>query len=152
MARFPLEPIRGVLQRRTEDAATALRRHGERKAQQEKRLEELRTFRREYLEQRSALLAQGTTASRLRDFEGFIRRLDEAIAIQETEVERARALWDGARQFWETQRQKERAVDVLAERHAEGELERESRLEQKRTDEFASRADREGRSRTKGAG
>ena len=145
MARFPLEPIRGVLQRRTEDAATALRRHGERKSQQEKRLEELRTFRREYLEQRGALLAQGTTASRLRDFEGFIRRLDEAIAVQEKEV-------DGARQFWETQRQKERAIDVLADRHAEGELERESRLEQKHTDEFASRADRDGVARTKERG
>lgn len=148
MARFPLEPIRGVLQRRTEDAAAALRRHGERKAQQEKRLEELRAFREEYREQRSALLAQGTTASRLRDFEGFLLRLDEAIAVQEREVQRVRALWDGARQLWEGQRQKERAIGVLAERHAEGEVERESRLEQKRTDEFASRAGRDLRGRT----
>ena len=142
MKPFPLEPVRGVLQKRTEDAATALRRHGERKRAAEIKLEDLQVYRAEYLEQKAAALSAGTTASRLRDFDGFIARLDQAIAAQVTDVQRLAATWEAARALWMEQRQREQAFDVLADRHADAQMRVESRQDQKQQDEFASRRNR----------
>lgn len=134
-----------MAQRQTEEAAVALRRHGERLGQARAKLAELEAFRGEYAAQREAAMRGGMTAAGLRNFEVFLSRLDEAVAAQAGEVERLERVWDMARRHWETLRQREQAFDVLAGRHEARELQAGLRLEQKLQDEISSHRARRAR-------
>ena len=79
-------------------------------------------------------------AARLRSFDAFIVRLEEAIAAQRLDTERRRSVWESARQAWIAAHRRSEAMDALAERHVAAEAQREGRAERKREDEFASRA------------
>jgi len=140
MARaFPLETVRMLARHRTESAAGELQGHAGRLRAAEAKLEQLRLYLDEYRRSRAAALTQGLTAARLREYDMFLARLDEAISAQGLEVERARALWETARQQWVEANKREKAMDALAERHAAEELMRENRRDRKTQDEFASR-------------
>lgn len=140
MARaFPLETVRMLAQRRTESAAGELQGHAGRLRAAETKLEQLRLYLGEYRQSRTAALEQGLTAARLREYDAFLARLDEAIVAQSLEVERARATWEAARVHWVEANKREKAMDALAVRHAEEEQARENRLDRKVQDEFAAR-------------
>ncbi len=129
-----------LAQRRTESAAGELQGHAGRLRAAEQKLEQLRGYVAEYRRSRSDALVQGLTAARLREYDAFLARLDEAIAAQALEVDRAHATWEAARVQWIEANKREKAMDALAERHAEEERARENRLDRKVQDEFAARA------------
>lgn len=138
--RFPLETVRVLAQRRTEGAARDLQGHASRLRAAEDKLVQLRQYLEEYRRGRSAALVEGLTAARLREFDQFLARLDAAIAAQATEVSRAHALWEAARVQWIEANKREKAMDALAERHAQAEQLQENRRDRKAQDEFAARA------------
>ncbi len=141
MARpFPLQTARDLAHRRLDDAADALRSHAQRLRESEEKSAELDRYRNEYQVQRMSQLAEGMDAGRLRAFDAFIVRLDEAIAAQRLDTERRRSIWESARQAWIAAHRRSEAMDALAERHVAAEALREGRAERKREDEFAGRA------------
>ena len=129
-----------LAQRRAEGAAGELQGHAGRLRAAELKLEQLRQYLGEYRHSRSDALVQGVTAARLREYDAFLARLDEAIAAQALEVDRARVTWEAARVQWIEANKREKAMDALAERHADEEPARENRLDRKVQDEFAARA------------
>lgn len=129
-----------LAQRRTESAAGELQGHAGRLRAAEQKLEQLRGYLGEYRRSRSEALTQGLAAARLREYDAFLARLDEAIAAQALEVDRTRVTWEAARVQWIEANKREKAMDALAERHAEEERARENRLDRKVQDEFAARA------------
>lgn len=138
--RFPLETVRQVVHRRADDAAAVVRTQAARVEQAEAKLAELERYRDEYRVQRDQAMGGGASAGRLRDFDGFLARLETALDTQRGEVRRARAAWDMARAAWQEQHRQELAFDVLAQRHDQREAKLEQRQEQKAQDEFARRA------------
>jgi flagellar FliJ protein len=136
---FPLEAARELAKRRLDDAAAALRGHAGRLRNAEVKLSELEGFRGEYEIQRNTELANGISAGRLRGFEAFIGRLDQAIDAQRVDCGRQRAMWDAARETWVAAHSRVQAMDALAQRHVEAEQAREARADRKREDEFSVR-------------
>lgn len=137
--RFPLETVRQLAQRRTEDAAAELQGHSARLRAAEDKLKQLQGYRDEYRSAKANAMVQGIAMARLREFETFLRRIEEAIAAQTLEVQRAQVAWEAARVHWAEQYKREKAMDTLAERHAAEELVREIRQDRKAQDEFAAR-------------
>jgi len=137
--RFPLQTVRQLAQRRTEDAAVELQGHSTRLRAAEDKLKQLRGYRDEYRTAKAQAMVQGMAMGRLREFETFLARIEEAIAAQSLEVERVRAAWEAARLHWVEQHKREKAMDALAERHAAQELQREMRQDRKSQDEFSAR-------------
>lgn len=105
----------------------------------EDKLKQLRGYRDEYRTAKAQAMVQGMAMGRLREFETFLARIEEAIAAQSLEVERVRAAWEAARLHWVEQHKREKAMDALAERHAAQELQREMRQDRKSQDEFSAR-------------
>lgn len=137
--RFPLETVRQLAQRRTEDAAVELQGHSTRLHAAEDKLKQLQGYRDEYRAAKAQAMVQGMAMGRLREFETFLARIEEAIAAQTVEVQRARLAWEAARLNWLEQHKREKAMDALAERHAVQELQREMRQDRKSQDEFSAR-------------
>jgi flagellar FliJ protein len=136
---FPLQAARELAKRRLDDAAAVLRGHGGRLRNSEMKLAELEGFRGEYETQRNAELASGIEAGRLRGFEAFLGRLDQAIDAQRVDLGRQRAMWESARDAWVSAFSRLQAMDMLAQRHTEAEQLREAKAERKLEDEFSER-------------
>jgi flagellar FliJ protein len=137
--RFPLETVRLLAQRRTEDAAAELQGHSTRLRAAEDKLKQLQGYRDEYRAAKAQAMVQGMAMGRLREFETFLARIEEAIEAQTVEVQRARVAWEAARVDWVEQHKREKAMDALADRHAAQELQRELRQDRKSQDEFSAR-------------
>jgi flagellar protein FliJ len=137
--RFPLETVRQLAQRRTEDAAVELQRHSTLLRAAEDKLKQLQGYRDEYRTAKARAMVQGMAMGRLREFETFLARIEEAIAAQTVEVQRVQVAWEAARLRWLEQHKREKAMDALAERHAAQELQRELRQDRKSQDEFSAR-------------
>lgn len=143
MARvFPLEAVRFVAHERAEAAARELGGHGRRVSAARDKLDQLAGFRAQYRVQRDSLLFAGVDTARVRDFDAFLGRLDEAIQTQGEELARLEAGFEAARGRWLELRRREQAMDALAARHDEIEAARARRLDQKEQDEFSQRASR----------
>ena len=103
------------------------------------RLAMLERYRDDYRGRLARAGAGGVAADELRNFNGFLARLEEAHAQQRAEVE---ALERGVREQrgrWLDERRKERSIDVLAERAEDAARVAESRRLQKLLDEFSAR-------------
>jgi flagellar FliJ protein len=140
MARaFPLETVRTVARERAEAAARELGSHGRRLEAARAKLAQLEGFREQYLAERDAVLAAGADAARVRDYAGFLARLEEAVRAQGEELARVQAVFEAARARWLDLRRREQAMDTLAARHARAEAVRDQRLDRRLEDEFSQR-------------
>lgn len=81
----------------------------------------------------------GQNALRLRDFQLFLARLEAAVKQQEQVVAQARAGVAGSTQRWQSAAQRVKAVDSVVDKWQLDERRSTDRLEQKETDERASR-------------
>jgi flagellar FliJ protein len=103
-----------------------------------KRLEELKAYRLSYGMQ----CREGRfNSSQLKDYQSFLRRLDQAVSIQTRVVMEGRQKRDAHRSRWMTRQRKaeslERAVDRLQRRDTDV----DERREQKEADELSVRRD-----------
>jgi flagellar FliJ protein len=104
-----------------------------------KRLEELKAYRLSYGMQ----CREGRfNSSQLKDYQSFLKRLDQAVSIQTRVVMEGRQKRDAHRSRWMTRQRKaeslERAVDRLQRRDTDV----DERREQKEADELSVRRDR----------
>lgn len=135
---FPLKPLLDLSQTRMDDAA---RRLGELIASEQegrRKLELLQNYRDEYAERFQEAARNGLTPEAWRNYSAFIGRIDEAIRVQQLQVERSRAQTSAGQQAWVAQRNKVKAFDTLQKRHEQGEAKKAARQEQRQLDEHSA--------------
>lgn len=140
--KFQLQPLLDIANTRLDESA---RRLGELIASERsgvQKLDMLKSYRAEYHERFVQATRDGIGPDAMRNFTAFINRIDDAIAAQLRVVEQSRAHTTQGQQVWMAQRNKVKAFDTLSQRHQQQQTQRESRQEQKSTDEHALRQHR----------
>lgn len=103
------------------------------------KLRQLNEFLAEYQSRLKVSGARGMGVGQWRDFQHFLRRLEEAVGVQQGEVDQSVQRFLLERQGWQNERRQVKAYEKLMERERERLQVAEARREQKQTDEFASR-------------
>jgi len=133
-----MEPVRRVADQRAQAAAKRLAERREALEQERERLEQLRAFRREY-EQKLAFAGQnGIDAYRLRDYNAFLGRIDQAIAQQREQLGKIEAEAEQLREHWLAEWGNAKALEQLVERYRARERRDAEAREQRQNDEIAS--------------
>jgi flagellar FliJ protein len=99
----------------------------------------LAKYREDYRARLARAAAEGVSGDELRNYSGFLERLEQAIAQQRAEVEALERGVAEQRARWLDERRKERSIDVLAERAEDAARAAEARRLQKLLDEFSAR-------------
>lgn len=134
-----LDTLIDLAHRETDDAA---RRLGEAlRADEEARqkLDLLQQYRDDYATRCQASLTQGISATHFVNFQGFMQKLDCAIAGQQKVVVDTQERVAQARTAWQRSEQKKMSFVTLADRADQAATRREQQREQKQNDEFAAR-------------
>ncbi len=105
---------------------------------QEGRLEELKEFRRQYLQRLERAGSQGMAMGQLNEYHIFLSRLDQALGQQRRLVEQCRLVVEQRRQHWLSCRVDRKAVEKLVERRTREQRRRQDRVEQQQMDERAA--------------
>ncbi|MBX9348951.1 flagellar export protein FliJ [Chromobacterium piscinae] len=108
-------------------------------AESRSRLDQLDAFREEYRQRLVSGGGQGISIIQYQDFRRFLSRLDEAMIQQQQDVDRCAQRFVMERQAWQMEYKKFKAYEKLLQREREREAQKEARLQQKQTDEFATR-------------
>jgi flagellar FliJ protein len=106
----------------------------------EKKLELLIQYRNEYAARFQANMATGLTAMGYRNFQLFMDKLDDAITGQQQIVMQSKRREEDERTAWQQSERKRMSYDTLASRAHKEEQRKESKREQKNTDEQATRS------------
>lgn len=106
----------------------------------EQRLQELQQYHADYLRGFEQTAKAGRNAMALRDFQQFIRRLEEAVQQQEQIVAQARSAVVGSSRQWRSAAQRVKAVDSVLDKWQGEERRRDGQREQKEFDERAQRS------------
>jgi flagellar FliJ protein len=107
-------------------------------AAQEK-LDMLKDYRQDYATRYQATMAQGVTAAAYRNFQQFMDKLDAAIKGQQGVVFDAERRIGIERSAWQAGERKRMSYNTLVNRADKAEALRESKRDQKQTDELAAR-------------
>lgn len=105
----------------------------------EKKLALLLQYREDYASRFQANLAVGLSAMGYRNFQVFLEKLDHAIAGQQQVVHEAQRRIVDERGNWQANERKRMSYDTLATRAHREALRKETRRDQKLTDEHAAR-------------
>ena len=103
------------------------------------KLHTLEQYREDYQTQLQRAVKNGITQISLRNFQDFIRRLDEAVAQQRNVIEQIRLSMNAGRNELANSQRKMKSFDTLAQRHLESEKKLEEKLEQRQQDEHTGR-------------
>jgi flagellar FliJ protein len=104
-----------------------------------KRLEELKAYRLSYGMQ----CREGQfNSSQLKDYQSFLKRLDQAVSVQTRVVMEGRQKRDAHRSRWMTKQRKAESLERAVDRLQRQDTDVEERQEQKEADELSSRPDR----------
>ena len=138
----PLDTLIELAERRCDEAARLVAREISAHRSVEQKTKVLEQYRAEYVTRQPTGAQAGTDTTTLRNFSGFLDKLDDAVAqaVRETSdcmarLSRAQAAWNDAKRTLE-------GYEALARRNANRAALRERRVEQRQQDEFAARSAR----------
>jgi flagellar FliJ protein len=135
-----MAPVQQVLEQGEQARARELGEAQRRLADAEAKLVELTTYHGEYMLAFRKRAEDGTSVTRLRDFQAFIARLEQALAQQQKIVALAREQVAAQRSTWQGAARQVKAVESVVDRWRSVELRVADRREQKDMDERAQRA------------
>jgi flagellar FliJ protein len=98
----------------------------------------LQTFRHEYTAQRKTIAVEGITATDLKNYEIFLKNIDQAIVSQEGAIHQYQEIAKHHMKNWQTCQAKKRSYEVIIERNLQQKQKIANRREQKQMDEFSS--------------
>jgi flagellar FliJ protein len=128
-------------ERRTRDEALQALSQAEGVAgQADAQAQALDTYRSEYVERWSARFREPGSMALMQCYQGFMQRLDQAIAQQRNAVAQAHSRLEQARGLLHHNQRRVASVEKLIERRRQHEQHLHARREQSRTDEIAQRA------------
>ncbi|MDR2925373.1 MAG: flagellar export protein FliJ [Azoarcus sp.] len=141
--KFHLQPLLDLANTRMDEVTRELGEliASERNSQQ--KLQLLREYRSEYGEKFMEAARGGIGSEAMRNYTSFLNRIDEAIEAQQKVVEQSQQNTSQGQQQWVKQRSTVRAYDTLSQRFQNELARKESRQEQRASDEHASRQFRE---------
>ncbi|MBK5942817.1 MAG: flagellar export protein FliJ [Halorhodospira halophila] len=130
-----LRPVERLTDQRKEQAASQLARAEGELRQGEARLEEILEMRQEY--RRQLTQDNAIEAARLRDFNAFLTRLDEAIVQQRQQIAQQQRRVTQLHKEWLRRWGEHRTIEKVVERRAEAEQAAAERRERQESDEVA---------------
>ena len=136
---FALQTVLELMQERTDEATQQLARLIANERDANSKLELLQNYRDEYAERFRAAAQAGLTPSAWRNYQEFLNRLDEAVALQRQTVRVQMQHTAAGQANWQQQRQKLEAFNTLSDRHYASQEAARHRREQKTQDEFSAR-------------
>ncbi|HTF96968.1 MAG TPA: flagellar export protein FliJ [Cellvibrio sp.] len=126
-----------LAERQEDEAADKLRQFRDQVALEERQLQELRDYAKQYLDAQGGL-RQGITAHELINYSTFIHRLNEAVTEQEGKVARMQGMLANIQKQWQIKHQKRKSIEDLIKRlQHEDDVMLDKRL-QKELDELSS--------------
>ena len=136
---FPLQALLDLANSRMDDAARRLGELIASETEVSRKLELLENYRAEYQARFVEACQEGIGPDAWRNYSLFIGKLDDAVAAQRKVVEQSRHRTASGQQAWLDQRNKVKAFDTLSSRHQVQQARVESKLEQRASDEHASK-------------
>lgn len=133
-----LQPVAEMASNRQQEAARVLTRNETLLNEELQRLEELRSYREEYVD-RLQHSSQSMVGLGVREYRLFLQRLGEAIDLQAVQVEQMRRRVEESRLQWAQQRAQEQVVGKVIDRMAAEERAQLERREQAGMDELSQR-------------
>ncbi|WP_421621700.1 flagellar export protein FliJ [Alkalilimnicola ehrlichii] len=133
-----LQPVQRLAGDKADEAGQRLAEARQDLDSQRQQLRQLLTFRQEYAEQLQGQ-SGGINAARLRDYNAFISRIDQAIQQQHQVVAQAKHRVNAQRQDWLEAYSHSRAVGRVVDRFRDEERREQERREQLQLDELARR-------------
>jgi flagellar FliJ protein len=132
------EPIRDIASTSATDLSRAMGEAGRRVADLERQLEQLKTYRDEYV--KNSVQDDGTMdAVKLQNYRSFLGRLGDAIRQQMTLLDHARAEFENRRLEWSAKRIEAESLGRAIDRFRSEELRDAERSEQRDGDDAAMR-------------
>jgi flagellar FliJ protein len=132
------EPIQEIVSTSAKDLSRAMGDAGRRVADLERQLEQLKTYRDEYV--RSSTQSTGTIdAVRLQNYRSFLDRLGEAMRQHLVNIEVARAEYEKRRVLWSEKRIEAESLGRVIDRFRKEEQHQADQREQREGDDAAMR-------------
>lgn len=136
---FPLQPLVRLAQQKNDAAARKFGQLNQQQQAAQAKLDTLLQYRKDYQTRFQEAVQNGMNQSDLRNFQNFIKRLDEAIAQQRNANEQAiESVQKGRNDLQDTQR-KMKSFDTLEQRHLKSEKKLAAKSEQRQQDEHTGR-------------
>ena len=135
-----LDTLIELAMRETDDAAKRLGLAIRATEDTEQKLAMLMQYRDEYAARFQASMTAGLTTMGYRNFQLFLDKLDDAITGQQQIVMQSKRKVEAERSIWQQSERKRMSYDTLANRAHKEEQRKESKREQKNTDEQATRS------------
>ena len=136
---LPIKTLINLAEEELEAATKKLGRLQQERNEVEAQLNSLITYRDEYHARFTASAQEGTTAQTLRNFQAFVDTLDSAISQQRMLLVGANQRLEAAKPEWQQRKQKLGSYEVLAARGELVKAKQEARIEQRDSDEHASK-------------
>ncbi|OZI22357.1 flagellar export protein FliJ [Bordetella genomosp. 7] len=138
-SQLPLDTLIELAKENADDAARALGRLSTERNRAEQQLAMLQDYRQDYLQRLQAAMQSGMSAADCHNYQRFIGTLDDAISQQGAVLRQADAQLAQGKLHWQQQQRRLNSFDALAQRERRAHALRETRREQRASDEFAAR-------------
>ena len=135
-----MQPLQRVAESKEQQAATELGRAQQQLQSQINRLNELLTYKDEYLCRYRQTGQNGISVDRLQSFRSFLAKLEVAVEQQKQAVKIAGELVDKRKHQWFSSRDKVKIFDNVINKIVDQELKQEEKQEQKESDDRAQRS------------
>ncbi|PLY12057.1 MAG: flagellar export protein FliJ [Sedimenticola sp.] len=129
------KPVQRVAKSKEQKAAKQLGDSQKKFRDQESKLEELKRYHQEYLEQFEANARRGMAASQLMEYRAFIGKLERAIKEQEKIVVASRNDCSDKKETWQKKHVRTKVLDKVVDRYKAEESKASEKKDQKDTDE-----------------
>lgn len=138
MSTFTLQPLLDLMQTRTDEATRRLGKLLAAEQSARKQLQMLEEYRSEYAESLRQAARQGLSPLALRNYQGFLDRIDQAITQQTAAVRHSERETAHGQAQWRAQHTQLKAIDTLAQRHQARARVLDNKREQKLLDELTT--------------
>ncbi|MBI1175050.1 MAG: flagellar export protein FliJ [Sideroxydans sp.] len=136
---FSLQPLLTLAQQKNESATRQLGQLNQQKQVAQDKLDTLLQYRKDYHARFQEAAQNGMDPAGLRNFQGFINRLDDAISQQRFAIEKANHSVQAGRTELNQAQRKMKSFETLAQRHVETAKKLETKTEQRLQDEHTGR-------------
>lgn len=131
-----LEPVANHARRQEEEAARILAEAQQRVTDSEQQLQQLESFRDEYLQKYKIAGQQPGSVNLLLDYQAFIAKINQGIGQASQTIKICCQQRDILKQQWLQRKTRTQALESVVEKYQHSELKREAHLEQLEMDEF----------------
>ncbi len=136
---FRLQPLVDLSQSRNEAATRQLGQLNQQQQAEQKKLDTLLQFRKDYQEKFAQASQDGMDQARINNFQNFLNRLEEAVQQQRGVMEQANQSFQQGQVKVQETRRSMKSYETLAQRFAETLKQQQNHVEQKVQDEQSGR-------------